>query len=160
MTIEAEAIAHRVACSLFRVELPVVSNQLGCCSSSTTSPPADCKDQQLAMPAWVTSHVSYRGMRGGVAQCGGPGRTDHSSPKELAERVMRPCLAHRVVDAAAAEQDDVTRASESFCSVTRSLTVTLTSTVSTIPETRSWAARLAAPLSRRSSHIDRRPLSG
>ena len=132
MTIEAEAIAHPIACSLFRVELPVVRNQLGCCSSSTTSPPADCKDQQLAMPAWVTSHVSYRCVRGGVAQCGGPGRTDHSSPKEIAARVMRPCLAHRVVDAAASEQDDV--ASVESCS-SRLLAP------SVLPETRSWAAR-------------------
>ena len=109
-----------------------MSNQLGCCSSSTTSPPADCKDQQLAMPAWVTSHVSYRCVRGGVAQCGGPGRTDHSSPKEIAARVMRPCLAHRVVDAAASEQDDV--ASVEIC-FSRLLAP------SVLPETRSWAAR-------------------
>ena len=88
--------------------------------------------QQLAMPAWVTSHVSYRGVRGGVAQCGGPGRTDHSSAKEIAARVMGPCLAHRVVDAAASEQDDV--ASVESCS-SRLLAP------SVLPETRSWAAR-------------------
>ena len=109
-----------------------MSNQLGCCSSSTTSPPADCKDQQLAMPAWVTSHVSYRCVRGGFAHCGGPHRTDHSSPKEIAARVMGPCLAHRVVDAAASEQDDV--ASVESCS-SRLLAP------SVLPETRSWAAR-------------------
>jgi hypothetical protein len=88
--------------------------------------------QQLAMPAWVTSHVSYRCVSGGVAHCGGLRRTDHSSAKEIAARVTGPCLAHRVVDAAAAEQDDVV--SVESCS-SRLLAP------SVLPETRSWAAR-------------------
>ena len=57
---------------------------------------------------------------------------DHSSAKEIAARVTGPCLAHRVVDAAAAEQDDVV--SVESCS-SRLLAP------SVLPETRSWAAR-------------------
>ena len=75
----------------------------------------------------ITSHVSYRCLSGGVVHCGGLRRTDHSSPKEIAARVMGPCLAHRVVDAAAAEQDDV-------ASVESGL-LTLTSAVSTTRDT-------------------------
>ena len=127
-TIEAEAIPPGVSRSLFRVKLPVVRNQLGCAPAAHLTAGGLQEGQQLAMPAWVTSHVSYRGVRGEVAQCGGPGRTDHSSPKEIAARVMGPCLAHRVVDAAASEQDDV--ASVESCS-SRLLAP------SVLPETRS-----------------------
>ena len=121
--------------SLFRVKLPVVRNQLGCAPAAPPHRRRTARPRRSAAghaTAWVTSHVSYRGVRGGVAQCGGPGRTDHSSPKEIAARVMGPCLAHRVVDAAASEQDDV--ASVESCS-SRLLAP------SVLPETRSWAAR-------------------
>ena len=107
VSIVAEAIARPLSCSLFRDHLPLPSCELG---SAPAAPPhhrRTASAQQLAMPAWVTERVSYKKLAGGVACCDGPRRLVHSYPQELAAGVMGPCLAHRALDASAAEQGGV-----------------------------------------------------
>ena len=132
VSIVAEAIAHRVSCSLFRDHLPSPSCELG---SAPAAPPhhrRTASAQQLAMPAWVTERVSYKKLAGGVACCDGLRRVVHSSSTELDVGVMGPCLAHRALDASAAEQGGV-------ASVESGSSRLLTPSV--LSETRSWAAR-------------------